>query len=540
MRVAAAKVSNHKRVTDLSFDVRSHLVLVGPNAVGKSTILRLIDAAIGASWSSLFASIDPSQFRDPSEPLEVEVRLTDLNPDDIAHFADKVQVGVGPAAPGVWLTARLTAVVSAVDPERVDLTRSFVKPHVDDSAITRDDIRQIGWSYLPATRSPDRELGSGRMSAVRSMLRSLELQAAEREVIAESLQLLDNALLASSSLGDLRETLAQQLTGLYPDPVAKDDLHIQLPASTLDDPLADLDVQLERDGARAPLAAQSDGLRSMAVVALQLLTSDAARVLAIDEPEIHLHPRAQGNLAGMLAEAPGQRIVATHAPAILSQFLPEHAVVVTSSGCRQLPVAAFAGDPKRFQHWWVESALEPLTAERVVLVEGISDRILLGAVARLLGHHFDRCGVSVVSLGGAGNFKPAIQLFGPTGFGLRIFGLVDHAEAGYPATALGIAPGDLQQHDVLISTPDLEAEVVSALGVASTVALLVGSGLFTENGILHATSAATVAAIPAADLAAYLRKNKVEAAAALDEGLTAAQATSLTRLADLAARAVAP
>lgn len=540
MRIAAVTISNHRRVTDLSIDVRSHLVLVGPNAVGKSTILRLIDAAIGANWSSLFASIEPRQFRDPSKPLEVEVKLTDLAPDDMAHFADKVQVAVGPAAPDVWLTARLTAVVSALDPERVEMTRSFVKPQVDDSAMTRDDIRQIGWSYLPASRSPDRELGSGRMSAVRSMLRSLNLQVAEGEAIAESLRLLDEALLASTSLGDLRENLAQQLSGLYPDPVAKGDLHISLPASTLDDPLADLDVQLERDGAQAPLAAQSDGLRSMAVVALQLLTADAARVMAIDEPEIHLHPRAQANLAGMLAEAPGQRIVATHAPAILSQFLPEHAVAVTSSGCRQLPIAAFAGDPKRLQHWWVESALEPLTAERVVFVEGISDRILLGAVARLLGHDFDRCGVSVVSLGGAGNFKPAIQLFGPSGFGLRILGLVDHAEAGYPATALGIAPGDLQQHDVLVSTPDLEAEVVSSLGVASTVALLVGSGLFAEDGILQATGAATSAALPSADLAAYLRKNKVEAATALDEGLTAPQAASLAGLADLAARAVAP
>lgn len=540
MRIAAIRISNHRRVTDLSFDVRSHLVLVGPNAVGKSTILRLIDAAIGASWSSLFASIDPSQFRDPAQPLEVEVKLTDLNPADIAHFADKVQVAVGAAVPDVWLTARLTAVVSALDPERVEFTRSFVKPHVDDSAITRDDIRQIGWSYLPATRSPDRELGSGRTSAVRSMLRSLDLQAAEGEAIAESLQLLDEALLASTSLGDLRETLALQLSGLYPDPVAKDDLHIQLPASTLEDPLADLDVQLERDGARAPLAAQSDGLRSMAVIALQLLTSEAARVLAIDEPEIHLHPRAQANLAGLLADAPGQRIVATHAPAVLSKFLPEHAVALTSSGGRQLPVAAFAGDPKRLQHWWVESALEPLTADRVVFVEGISDRILLLAVARLLDHDFDRCGVTVVSLGGAGNFKPAIQLFGPTGFGLRILGLVDAAEAAYPATALGIAPGDLHQHDVLISRPDLEAEVVSALGVASTVALLVGSGLFTEKGILHATGAPAAAAITSADLAAYLRKNKVEAAAALDEGLTAGQANSLTGLADLAARAVAP
>lgn len=540
MRVAAVRISNHKRVADVAFDVRSHLVLVGPSAVGKSTIVRLIDAVIGASWSAVFASIDPSQLRDPAMPLEVEVRLTDLDPHEIAHFADKVQVGAGAAAGEVWLTARLTAVVSALDPARVDIARSFVKPHVDDSAITRDDIREIGWSFLPANRSPDRDLGGGRMSAVRSLLRGMDLEAAESKAIADSLQLLDGALLASTSLSELREKLAQQLSGMYPDPVVKDDLHIQLPASTVDEPLGDLDVQLERDGTRAPLAAQSDGLRSMSVIALQLLTTDAAQVLAIDEPEIHLHPRGQANLAGMLAMAPGQRVVATHSPAVLSRFLPEHAVAITASGCRQLPVGAFAGDPKRLQHWWVDSALEPLTAEKVVLVEGISDRILLRSVARLLGHDFDRRGVSVVSLGGAGNFKSAIQLFGPAGFGLRILGLVDDAEVAYPSTALGVASADLHQHDFLTSMPDLEAEVVAALGVAPTVALLVSSGLFTEAGILSATGAATVGALPVADLAAHLRKNKVEAAAAIGEGLTVPQASSLVVLADLANRAAAP
>ncbi|WP_020379568.1 ATP-dependent nuclease [Candidatus Microthrix parvicella] len=540
MRVAAVKISNHKRVADVKFDVRSQLVLVGPNAVGKSTILRLIDSTIGASWSSLYASIEPSQLRDATMPLEVEVRLTDLDPDDLAHFADKVQVSAGATANEVWLTARLTAVVSALDLDRVDITRSFVKPSVDDSAITRDDIRQIGWSFLPANRSPDRDLGSGRLSATRALLKGLDLKPPERAAITNSLQTLDAALLTSGSLGKLRKKLADQLSNLYPDAVKKDDLHIQLPASTVDDPLADLDVQLERDGMRAPLAAQSDGLRSMAVIALQLLTADAARVLAIDEPEIHLHPRGQANLAEILSLAPGQRAVATHAPAVLSKFLPEHVVAITAGGCRQLPVAAFAGDPKRLQHWWVESALEPLTADRVVFVEGVSDRILLRSVARLLGHDFDRRGVSVVSLGGAANFKPAIQLFGPSGFRLRLFGLVDNAEATFPAKALGVAVPDLHKHDILISTPDLEAEVVVALGVSATVGLLVASGLFTEAGILHATGAATVAALPQTDLAAHLRNHKVEAAAALDEGLTAPQATLLTVLADLAGRAVAP
>jgi putative ATP-dependent endonuclease of OLD family len=146
----------------------------------------------------------------------------------------------------------------------------------------------------------------------------------------------------------------------------------------------------------------------------------------------------------------------------------------------------------------------------------------------------------VVGLNGAGNFVPAIRLFGPTGFGIRLFGLVDKKEEKYPASALGVAEADLATNDVLTCIADLEEEYATSLGVFDTVALLTGSGLFTEASVLKATGAASVSAVSIADLAAFLRNNKVEAAAALAEGMTAAHAGKLTTVKDLLDRATAP
>lgn len=541
MKITKIRISNHQRVVDLNVDVRDHAVLVGPNAVGKSTVLRLLDGLLGASWGQLVGSLDPAQLRDVSEPMVVEVQLQGLDADDIAHFADKLEVGTGAEVGAVSLTMRLVATVSTIDPERLDIERSFVKPLVEDAAVSRDDLRQIGWAFLPASRSPDRDLGTGRTSAVRSLLRAVSLDAAEAEAIEDALTELSTALRASPSLATLRHELAKELSGLFPEPIDKDEIAIDLPSSTIDEPLNDVDVQLDRGGVKVPLSAQSDGLRSLAVVAVQLLARRSARILAIDEPEIHLHPRGQANLAALLASAPGQRIVATHAPSVLAKFAPAHAVAVTTGGVRQLAAASFAGDPKRFQHWWVDSALEPLTADRILFVEGISDRILIHAVARLLGHDLDHRGVTVVALNGAGNFRPAIRLFGPTGFGIRLLGMVDQNEATIPADALGVAVADLPNHDVLTCYADLEEEYATAIGVVNTVALLTQSGLFTEGGIKAATSASTIAAISASDLAEHvLRKKKVEAAAALSDGMTAAHAATLATVNDLVQRAVAP
>jgi putative ATP-dependent endonuclease of OLD family len=540
MRISRVAVSNHNRVADFDVEVREHAVFVGPNAVGKSTVLRLLDCALGASWSHLAASLDASQLRDETKPMVVEVRLEDLDADDRAHFADKVEVGTGAASGSAWLTIRLRASLSPVDPERLDFDRSFVKPKVDDAPVNRDDLRQIGWVFLPASRSPDRELGSGRSSAVRSLLRAVSLDPGEAKAIEDAVAALSTALEVAPSLESVRESLAGELSALFPEPIDKADIAIDLPSSSTDDPLGDVDVQLDRGGRRTPLSAQSDGLRSLSVVAVQLLARRSARILAIDEPEIHLHPRGQANLGRLLASAPGQRLVATHAPAVLARFNPTHAVAVTAGGARQLSGAAFAGDPKRYHHWWVDSALEPLTADRIVFVEGISDRIIACAVADLLGHQLDRCGVSVVSLNGAGNFVPAIRMFGPTGFGIRLLGLVDKNEEKFPARALGVKEADLATNDVFTCNSDLEEECTAALGVVDTVGLLTRSGLFTEAAILSATGAASVGALSVADLAAFLRKNKVEAAAALAEGMNATQAKKLTTVKDLLDRAVGP
>ncbi len=540
MRISRIAISNHSRVTDLDIAIREHGVLIGPNAVGKSTVLRLLDSVLGASWSQLAASLDPGQVRDHSKPMVVEVRLEDLDADDLAHFADKVEVGTGAASGSTWMTIRLCGEVSSADPDRLEISRSFVKPKVNDAAVSRDDLSRIGWVFLPATRSPDRELGTGRSSAVRSLLRAVSLAPEEVKSIESAVDALSAALESAPSLGEVREDLARELSGLFPEPVEKTDIVIDLPSSASDDPLGDVDLQLDRDGRRASLSAQSDGLRALSVVAVQLLARRSARILAIDEPEIHLHPRGQGNLGRLLATAPGQRLVATHAPSVLVRFRPTHAVAMAAGGARQLPETAFAGDPKRYHHWWLDPALEPLTADRIVLVEGISDRIILCAVAERLGYELDRSGVSVVALNGAGNFRHAVRLFGPSGFGIRLLGLVDKNEEPIPADALGIPVADLAAHDILTCDADLEEECATSLGVLDTVSLLTRSGLFKEAGILSSTGAASVAAVTTAALASVLRKNKVEAASALADGMTAAQAKQLTTVTQLIERAIAP
>lgn len=47
MRLTRFKVENHRRLADLDIEVRDHLVLVGANDVGKSSLLRCLVCCSG-------------------------------------------------------------------------------------------------------------------------------------------------------------------------------------------------------------------------------------------------------------------------------------------------------------------------------------------------------------------------------------------------------------------------------------------------------------------------------------------------------------
>ncbi len=87
-----------------------------------------------------------------------------------------------------------------------------------------------------------------------------------------------------------------------------------------------------------------------------------------------------------------------------------------------------------------------------------------------MGKNLDGSGVSVLSLDGAGTIKHYLRLFGPQGLGVRLHGLCDEdAEGDWidKLTNAGIdvaSRSDLEEHGFYVCEPDLESELVAALG----------------------------------------------------------------------------
>ncbi len=530
MRIGRIVCKNLRAVPDFDLLVREHLVVVGPNASGKTSLLRALDVMLGGTFGQLVNSLGRDALRDPADPLEIEVHFESFTDDDRAAFPDEINVTGDGEARVEGLTLALTVAFDGDDP---DVVRVFRKS-AEDRRVRAEHLAAIGWGFLPATRSPERELGAGRRSALGLLVASIDLGATEAELkglIAEANTVLDG----TESVVALRERLATELTGVLPRRVAAGDLSIQVSTATDDDPIGQAQVLLnDHTGEPQPLHRQSDGLRALSTIVVQRLATPAA-ILGVDEPEIHLHPRSQARLGKLLATGAGQRIVATHASAVLSAFEPVDVVALVGASVRQLRPMKVAANPKFFARWWDDAALEPLTSRTVALVEGPSDRVLLRRVATLLNHDLDRLDCSVVLAHGAPGFAPLIKLYGAEGFELDVLGLVDADQVAKVAKELDVEAdaAALRAAGWEVSDPDLEGECVAGLGVQRHCELIVRSGYYNEPQILGSLHAATVDDIDPLGFAEWCRHDKVLHAVALASAMETADARAIASLVSL-------
>jgi putative ATP-dependent endonuclease of OLD family len=532
MRLTRLAIKNHSRLADTELDVRKHLILVGPNDVGKSSLLRCIDLLLGASTGQLYNRIQFEDLADPGLPMLVEADLQGFDATDKALFPDELTVD--PTSADLTLTVALEA--SFDTNKTLSIDRRAPKSGIQRQ-LSVQQVEALGWNLLGATAAT-RDLRDGRRTPLDDILQLVDLRS-EQDTFKKLFDKIEAQLGKSKTLGKLRKSLAGQLSKALPVEVSKDELSFTTGALAEGDVLADVRLNVVKDGTPKHIAEQSDGLRALYALAMYDLVSAGQNMVAVDEPEIHLHPTSQRSLAKLLQEGPNQKFLATHSPDIVSAFAPECIVSVRPGGELVQPDAGFlTDDQKLVVRWWVRDKLEPLTANQVIAVEGISDRIIVEKVADLSGRNLDRLGVSLIQTDGAGDMPAIVTLFGPTGFDIPLALLIDEDARVKTAKKLKVDPGDLETLEdtpCFISDPDLEGEYVAALGADEAWDALEISGLFSSGQLRNCAASGTGGKRTEGDIAEFCRHKdrKVYAAMAIVEALDEDTAAAITSINDL-------
>ncbi|MFB9319784.1 ATP-dependent nuclease [Cryptosporangium minutisporangium] len=525
--------TNYRRIPDAELMVRDRLMLVGPNDSGKSSVLQALHLCLGAARSELSSAITVRDFTDMTQPLRLSVTLTDLTTDEAAAFPDEVDATGAEDTVTIAVEAMLDA-ASGEDGFTNDVAESLtVRRFFVDAGHSRGPSRAqleaISWFFLPASRSLTRELG-GQSGMLRALLNSLDLidEAAQIEAATAALK---QAVDQATTVKSLREALASALDNALPRHVQPDDVQISTPMDLGESALSAMSVTIVDGDHLAGLAAQSDGLKALSLLAVLSVAQSGTKIVCVDEPENHLHVTAQRAVIRAFQSSPSQTIMASHSAAMICRLHPCDVVAFGPDRVpRQLAANSTFASATTAAKYWTPALVEALTAHKIFFVEGQSDVIVVETVADLMGLRLDRAGVAIVGLDGGSSFPSAYRLLSTPGFGVPASGMVDEDKRTTWADGLGVDPGALEAQGYLVCQPDLEAMYIDALGVPRVLELLRASPDVKERSILQMSAAASLDEVTADGLAKFCRKYKVPAAVALSQGMTRVDAESMPLL----------
>jgi predicted ATPase len=191
-------------------------------------------------------------------------------------------------------------------------------------------------------------------------------------------------------------------------------------------------------------------------------------VLLIEEPELYLRPQAQRYLYRLLREfslAGNQVIYSTHSPAFLNVTRMDELVFVehlgrTGTRAHQ-PDPVSADEDFRVMTEFDAARSELFLARAAVLVEGLTEKLVLPFVFAALGHDVDREAISIVECGGKPNIPFFVRICKATGIPFLVVHDSDRKTSGRLAPAeqaLNALIADAAGEErVIVLDPDFEA-----------------------------------------------------------------------------------
>ena len=447
MFLSRIRISNFRNFHELDVSLGPTTVVVGENNVGKSNLLlalRLVlDPRIADSTRQLRQEDFWDGLADPIKnktSIEIAVEFQDFQADKNILTVLQPFLVPGPVSD----TARLTYMFRP----RVPLPKGREVTEEDyeflvfggrdeKNRVSHDVRRWIPLEVLPALRDAESDLSAWRQSPLRPLIERLQLPAATLESVANAIDQATQQLLAEKDVSDLTADIQNRLSIMVGSTLTIDpSLGF---ASTVPDRLSRA-LRLFGDGIhKRPVGELSLGVNNVLYLLLlsielerkEVNSERATSILAIEEPEAHLHPHLQRLVFRDFLRRESPVLLTTHSPHIAS-VSPLRSIMLLRNdpggdGSKGKSVADAKLLPEQIidlERYLDATRAEIIFARGVILVEGLSELYLLPAFADLMGNRLDEHGISVCSVHGT-DFGPYAKLLGPNGLNIPFVVVTD-------------------------------------------------------------------------------------------------------------------
>lgn len=442
-RIKRVRIEGFRSIENLEFFPTPLCALVGENSAGKTNVLHALKTVLGRDWHRVtdFTEDDViDRARDRDVLIEIEFdpppsheafRNTTPVPVPVLRFTlTRYKVNTATAQKG---DLRLDGKPLKVDGSQVFVLKARPQrgqqPQFEPlNRIPGSLKRQVPVIFVGADRRLRSQMPSTRYSLLRRLLEDVDevvknttVEGTEQTVAELFLERLEEALqvLRVPEFLELEDFVRRHtLENLGMDPVAdRDRFNLSFGLHDSAEFFKAIRLLVQEGDFQLDSSLLGDGAQNAIVLAIfqayERLRKKGA-IFLIEEPEMYLHPHRARFFYDTLRRISkdNQVIYTTHSPYFVAipEFEEVRVVRRNESGRTEIVESGLASsDPLRekLRKEFDPERNELFFAQRVILVEGDTEKLALPEYAKRLGLDLNRLGVSIVEVGG----KKSLQSF---------------------------------------------------------------------------------------------------------------------------------